>query len=364
VSDLVDARLLIVTNVVVAAVCVALVVATIITKVRRHRAERQTELRHHLVRPLVVAVAAGEDDDGTAEAALTALPPPARADAEAVILGMLSKIRGEPATSLVRILGDFGSIRRALDDLDSRSVVRRSRATWLLGMTRDPAVAPAIRPRLGDHEAEVRLLAVEALGRIGDADSATAVLDTLTDGRGQPGVPAASVAEALMAMGPGIAEPLRRALDDPRESVREVAATVAGHGLFGQLTPRLLDRVDDDLSRTVRASAARAVGAIGGHAAVEVLARATAAGNPPAVRHAAAAALGELGQREGVATLCALLDDDDRRLAEIAALSLLDLGQPGRNVLVSAAAGDDGPGNAAAAFILDVHRLQTAGRQR
>lgn len=364
-TDFVDARLLVIANLVVAAACLTLVLVTGLAKAFRERAARREASSHAAVRPLVITVAAGEDDDGEAAAALRALGTTAREHAEGVILGMLPKIRGEPAAAMVTILGDFGAIERAVRHLGARSVVARSRATWLLGLTRDPRFGDLLRSRLSDRNPEVRLLAVEALGKLGYSAAATDVIGTLHTSRGRVGVPAAIVAESLMSMGPDIAPALAEALADDDPAVRDVAAKVARHGLFGQVVPALRRLVDGDASPVVRASAAEALGRIGGYDDVAQLTSVTTPGHEALVRRAGAAALGELGQRAAVPSLVALLDDDDRRLAEIAATALLELGQPGRDALTAAARSDgDGAGNAAAAFTLDIHRLQTAGRGR
>ena len=364
-TDSVDARFLIITNLVVAAACVILVLVTALAKAFRERTARREASNHAAVRPLVITVAAAEDDDGAAAAALRALGPTARAHAEGVILGMLPKVRGEPAADMAKLLGDFGAIDRAVRHLGARSVVTRSRATWLLGLTRDQRFGEPLRARLGDRNPGVRLLAVEALGKLGYSSAATEVLGTLHASRGRVGVPAATVAESLMSMGPGIVDALAQALADDDPAVRDVAAKVAGHGLFGQLAPALRRAIDRDESPVVRASAAQALGRIGGHDDVASLAAVTAPGDDALVRRAGAAALGELGQRAAVPALVALLDDEDRRLAEIAAAALLELGQPGRDALTAAAQSDgDGAANAAAAFTLDIHRLQTASRGR
>jgi HEAT repeat protein len=133
---------------------------------------------------------------------------------------------------------------------------------------------------------------------------------------------------------------------------------VARHGLFGQLAPALRRLVDDDPSPVVQSSAAEALGRIGSRADVATLVAATGPDRPPPLRRAAAAALGELGQRDGIAALTPLLADRDRRLAEVSAWALLELGAPGVAALEAARDGDDAASRAAA-FVLDVQRLRT-----
>ena len=166
-----------------------------------------------------------------------------------------------------------------------------------------------------------------------------------------------------MALGPDVAPLLAPALDDSDSALRDVAAKVARHGLFGQLAPALRTLVDDDPSPVVQSSAAEALGRIGGHADVATLAAATGSDRPPPLRQAAAAALGELGQRDGLVALTPLLADPDRRLAEIAAWALLELGRTGVEAL-ERARDQGGAASHAASFVLDVQRLRTGAGAR
>jgi HEAT repeat protein len=60
-----------------------------------------------------------------------------------------------------------GEIEKATMMLTSCSAVQRPRAAYLLGLVRDPASAALVLPLLNDHVADVRLVAVQALGTIG-----------------------------------------------------------------------------------------------------------------------------------------------------------------------------------------------------
>jgi HEAT repeat protein len=358
VNDLVSFRLLVIVNIVVAAACVVMILVTAGAKITRSRRVRVQAARRAEVRSFVVTIGAGEDDDGAAADALSRLGADQRDAVETMIGGLLTKVRGEPAQELVGVLDRYGALERAVAGLRSRSPVRRSRSVRLLGLARDPRGADLVLPMLRDRDPEVRALAVEALGKIGDADASAPILETLRPSHGRPGVPAATVAESLMALGSSVAAVLAPALDDDDPALRDVAAKVARHGLFGQLAPSLRRLVGDDPSPVVQSSAAEALGRIGGHADVATLVAATGPDRPPPLRRAAAAALGELGQRDGIAALIPLLADRDRRLAEVAAWALLELGAPGVAELEAARDGDDAASRAAA-FVLDVQRLRT-----
>jgi HEAT repeat protein len=363
VSDLVSLRLLVVINLALAASCVVMIILTAGAKIRRSQRARAEAGPRARVRPFVLTIGAGEDDDGSAAEALAQFGADERDAAESMVGGLLTKVRGEPAVALVAVLDRYGAIERAAAGLRSRSAVRRARSVRLLGLSRDPRRAELILPMLRDRDPEVRMLAVEALGKIGSADASAAILETLRPSHGRPGVPAATVAESLMALGPDVAAVLAPALDDDDAALRDVAAKVARHGLFGQLAPALRRLVDADPSPVVRSSAAEALGRIGGHADVSTLVAATGSDRPPPLRRAAAAALGELGQRDGIAALTDLLADPDRRLAEVAGWALLELGRPGADALDAAR---DGAGTAsrAASFVLDVERLRSMAGAR
>jgi HEAT repeat protein len=363
VSDLVSLRLLIIVNLVLAACCLVMIVVTAGAKISRSRRTRAQAGPRARVRPFVLTIGAGEDDDGSAATALAELGADERDAAETMVGGLLTKVRGEPALALVAVLDRYGAIDRAAAGLRSRSAVRRARSVRLLGLSRDPRRADLILPMLRDRDPEVRALAVEALGKIGNADASAAILETLRPSHGRPGVPAATVAESLMALGPDVAGVLAPALADDDAALRDVAAKVARHGLFGQLAPALRGLVDSDPSPVVRSSAAEALGRIGGHADVATLVAATGSDRPPPLRRAAAAALGELGQRDGIPALIALLADPDRRLAEVAAWALLELGRPGAEAL-EAARDRAGTASRAAGFVLDVERLRSLAGSR
>ncbi|HET8601230.1 MAG TPA: HEAT repeat domain-containing protein [Segeticoccus sp.] len=360
--DTVAGHLLLVAGVVIVATCLVLAAVIIVAKVVRARVLRATALRQAPLRPLVLAVAAGEDDDGTARAQLTAVPSSQRADVRDLLVALLSKVRGGPAEDLVAILGELRTVDAARESLHSRSAIRRARAARVLGLMREEAYAADLVGALADRSPEVRLVAARALGMIGDPSAATAVLEAVRGTHGGVGIPASIAAEALIGMGVGVGPALREALHADDATMRAVAAGVAGVGLFTSTAPRLRVLLASDPDERVRRTAAQALGRLGGPGDVAVLVGSTHADQPTPLRRVAAQALGELGDPSAVPALTALLVDEDRRLAQLSGQALAQLGPPGLRVLVEFADGEGAVGRASRAA-LAVEELRAASRR-
>ncbi|MEW1953996.1 HEAT repeat domain-containing protein [Terrabacter sp. NPDC080008] len=332
-------------------VCVLLVLLVVAVRARRHRRQRREEMLLSPLRPHLIEVAAGEDDEGVAVRQLTGATDASRTVLDRNIVELLTKIRGVPAEQLVEVLEAHGAVEAAARDLTSRSAVRRARAAQLLGLARAGGAVPLLVNALEDEAVEVRNSAAYALGLIGDAAAAGPVLSAI--GHPERGLPAATAAEALQSMGVGISEVLREALDDDHPRTRMVAAHLSGERSFTRCLPDLRRLLEEDGDLTVRETCAHAIGRLGRGDDVEVLARHTGAGEPLALRRACVAALGELGQPAAVPALAALLDDPDPRLAELAAAGLLGLGADGREALVGHA---DDPAVQSAQLVASLQR--------
>jgi len=308
-------------------------------------------------RPALIEMASGEDEDGQARAVLYAVPPRTWERLRPSVVAFLIRVRGTPADELGDLLRAHGEIARATRMLTSRSAKRRARAAYLLGLVRDPESAAFLLPLLGDHDADVRLVAARALGAIREPSAAGGVLHALRTQHGHIGLPAWVAAEALLAMGVGIAPVLRIGLDSEDAAVRNVCALVAGHGTITSAAPQLRTLLDADSDADVRASAAVALGRIGGADDVDTLARHTDVLETTLLRRACATALGDLGDGEGLDILAGLLGDEDRRLAQLAADALVRIGSLGIARLEDAAAGR-GPSARVAVGALDIAGLR------
>jgi HEAT repeat protein len=322
--------LLYLTPAVVLAACLAMVVLIVATKVARTRRERRTAALVAPYRIDLLAVSAGEDDDGSHRARLVGADGPSREALDGTMTTLLGKVRGAPADHLAEVLHAHGAIDRAMEELEHRSSVRRARAAHLLGLCHIHRALSGLAAALGDPTPEVRASAAHALGLIGNPAVARRVLDAV--GTSRP-IPAGAAADALEGMGTGISEALLDALHDPSPTVRTVAAQVSGEGSFTRSTPRLRELLTHDPDLTVREAVAGALAHLGRAEDVEVLARHTGNEQPTPLRRTCVTALGELGEPSAAPHLVALLDDTDPRLAELAATALLCLGALGREAL-------------------------------
>ncbi len=327
------ATLLVVAPAVVLGACIGLILLIIGTKVTRTRSERRAARLVAPFRGHLLAVSAGEDDDGEHRAALISAPRESREAIDTAIRQLLKKVRGVPADHLIEVLVAHDAPTRALADLTHRSAVRRARGAQLLGLCRVNHSLPALVTVLGDPAAEVRASAAYALGLIGNPAGAKDLLDAVGAERS---IPAGPAADALGAMGLGISGALASALNHPSATTRNVAAHVSGDGSFTRSTPLLRSLVSDDPDLTVREAAAQSLSQLGRREDVDVLAWNTTQGHPTEVRRACAQALGDLGEPLAVPHLARLLDDEDPRLAEVAATSLLRLGPTGQAVVAAA----------------------------
>jgi HEAT repeat protein len=313
----------------------------LIVAVKMHRGRSSVRSTSLLAsyRKALIAMASGEDEDGQAKDALYAVPATTWVRLRPNVLAFLPKVRGISADDLSDLMRFHGEIDRAKEMLTSRSAVRRAHGAYLLGLVRDRFSSPFLLRLLGDPDADVRLVAARALGVIGEPLAASGVLGALRTHHGQIGLPAWVAAEALLAMGSEITPGLQAGLASEDPAVRNVCAMVAGHGTFASTVPQLRILLATDSEADVRASAAVALGQIGGADDVAPLVRLTDASETTVLRRIAATALGNLGQRESLDTLTVLLSDGDPRLARLAAESLVQIGPEGISRLGEAASG-------------------------
>jgi HEAT repeat protein len=353
----VTSQLVALAELLIAAACTALMLVIVLSRAHRVRTTRRGAVLLAPHRPLLLAVAAGEDGEGSAHASLQRLPDRSWQHVRVAVIAMLAKVRGAPAESLVGLLQAHGEVDRATARLRSRSAVSRARGAYLLGLLQDPVHVPALLPLLSDPSPEVRLGAVRSLGLIGDACAAEAVLAAVPLQGGRIGVPAWVAAEALIGMGMSVAPVVRTALASADPAVRGVAVTVAGAATLSSLCPELRVLLEQDPSPEVRERAAVALGQLGSPRDVAPLVRQTASSQPAALRRTCVAALGELGDAGALPTLTGLLEEQDRRLAELSAEALVRLGPSGLRELVTAASGT-GARASVARGALDMARLR------
>jgi HEAT repeat protein len=261
---------------------------------------------------------------------LVAIPDDVWKAVEPGALRLLGKLRGEAHRALVSVFLRRGVARTALRDLRSRSRVRRARAAQVLGDLGLPEAVPEICLLLTDRHAEVRVVAVRALGRIGDPAAAWRLIAGLDQ---RDPVPSLLVTDALVQLGPEAEVTLSAALDHPQARVRVVCLDALGLLGAAASLPRIARVLRTDDTLEVRVAAAANLGRLGARSAVEPLTEAVSADRPAPVRAAAARALGELGAPAAVPALVALLDDREYRVAHEAGQALRRLGRTGLQAL-------------------------------
>lgn len=208
---------------------------------------------------------------------------------------------------------------------------------------------------------EIRIWAVEALGKLEDSRAVEPLIDVMVNNYGlirssaacalghlgQPAVAPlltalregkvqvrTSAAEALSQLGELALEPLKAALGDEDELVRSSAARVLGQlGDSRAVEPLIAALSDKD--GPVRYVAARALARLEDKRAVEPLIR-TLGDADWRVRDRAAKALGLLGDERAIASLIVALGDEDGRVRDQATEALARLGEPALEPLIFA----------------------------
>jgi HEAT repeat protein len=337
----------------IALACATAVAVTVLASPRKGKETAKSRAALAPYRRALIVLVAGEDVDGQAKAVLCALPPPVWARLRPTVIAFLTKVCGAPADSLGDLMRAHGEIDQATKMLTSRSAVRRARAAYLLGVVGDQRNVTKVLPLLGDRVADVRLVAAQALGAIGDPCAASAVLRAVPAQHGQHGLPTWVATEVLLAMGLEIGPVLHLGLVSKDPAVRKVCAVVAGRGGYLTAAPQLRILLVADSDSEIRASAAVALGRVGGPHDAAALTKCTDAGEPIELRRTCVIALGDLGYRESLATLIRLLGDDDPRLADLAADSLVRIGPEGIAKLEIVAAVPQEPSARAASGALE-----------
>jgi HEAT repeat protein len=317
-------RVFTVTIVVLAAVVTMIGMAIVIVRaVRQVRRRRVSALAAGPRRALLTFVAENGEEGGDD---LANIPDDAWKAVEPGALGLLGKVRGEAHLALVSVFLRRGTARVALGALRSRSPVRRARAAQVLGDLGLRQAVPELCRLLTDRHGEVRVVAVRALGRIGDPAAAWRLIASLD--RPDP-VPSLLATQALVQLGSEAEVTLSAALDHPQARVRAVCLDALGLlGATGSVQ-RVARVLREDTVLDVRVAAASTLGKLGTRSALEPLTRALTPARPAPLRAAAARALGDLGTPSAVDALVALLDDDAYRVAHAAAHALRRLGRNG-----------------------------------
>lgn len=309
-------------------------------RARRLRRERRRAVVADPLRPLLLELAAGEPSEAEqALQRLVLLDDGTWAALEPDVESLLLKVRGETKGAVVGLLERRGALARAVAQTRSRSGVRRAHGAEVLGAAGRQSALPDLVRLLQDPEPEVRQVAARALGRIGAAGAASALLVALSADRS---IPPRIVATAIARIGVGAYPALEAALRRGDDLQRAVAAEIAGlTGAVGT-TSALLGLLADDPELEVRIRSARALGRIGAPYAVDRLLAVVSAGEPTALRAVAARALGDLGDARAVPVLAELVTNPAHRVAANAAVALTRCGTGGLRALRECATSPEG----------------------
>ncbi len=188
-------------------------------------------------------------------------------------------------------IGDPQAVSALLLSLDDPHWSVRCAAATALGRIRSPRATRALLDHLADDDATVRRAVVAALGEIGDARAAQRLTEILED----PGLQATAL-EALRRIGGPALPEIERTPAQIGPEARRLLVNLVGKIEDGRAARFLIQALSDPVA-AVRAEAAMALGDGGHLEAVRHLSQLKTADPSPEVRHAASSALRRLGPR-------------------------------------------------------------------
>jgi HEAT repeat protein len=269
----------------------------------------------------------------------------------------LATWQGPVGTVVPTLLGKLRS-ERGLDFLTAHIAdpdpAARAAIAAALGRTGTDRALPPLLELLRDMVDEVRIAAARAVGDCQNPSAVDALLDEMADEN--PLVRAAVVEALARIKSPKSIDMLSHAsTEDPDRNVREVALAALRRVSTGAVTPLIQALLGNDLSQriravsqlleqgkasilpltellmheepTVRASAAEVLGALGDAAALNTLIIAAIADSDDRVRLSATTALGRVKHARSAQVLAGLLEDQDSKVADAAAIGLENLSE-------------------------------------
>jgi HEAT repeat protein len=223
--------------------------------------------------------------------------------------------RGEVLEALVR--HGSGVTELLIEQLESEDLEIRKAAAVALGRIGDARAAPALIEVL-EEDAEMFIAAADALAKIGDPRAFEPLLARVGD---TSAAVRQAVIGALNSLGsPEMPVRVLPLLSDADPNVRESAVRIAGYFGYAECTDRLLERCHDEDER-VRRAAVEHLPYLEDERAAAALVGALRDGTPK-VRAAAAAAMAQSEGREVSAHLTGALADEDSWVRYFAARSL------------------------------------------
>lgn len=313
-------------------------------------------------RRAVIAIAAGDDPNGTSRDLLRAQPTVVWDAMDAAIVDVLAKVKGPQVAALVDILEGHGHVEAARRQLRSLSAVRRAAAVRRLGLMRVGGETARVAHALTDPSIIVASEAAAALGRLSAAEYVPQLLASALGRepvfrRSGAGVAIEVVASAIAAIGPDAVGAVRSALVGRDGALAAVAAEVVARASLTQLVPTVRGLLLIENRPEVLVALAGALGQLGGRRDARHLIRVAKSELPEIARIAAIEALATLRDPTFCAELGDLMASPSRRVSTSAASALAALGEPGIDELERHAL-RSGPSSAVAAYSLSVRGVR------
>jgi HEAT repeat protein len=313
------------------ALALAGVVLLLVIRAVRQATFRRRQQNSAAIRARIVAAMVEEDDEAaTADHDLLVLRGLAWHRAEAAMLAMLPKVRGDARGRLLTVLRARGTDRRALKQTRSRRAFVRCQGAFALGVLRSTDAVDRLIGLLDDRSALVRRVAVRSLGQIGDARAAEPLLALANRDLGLTRDLVFALSEFQLDGAPALRAAVRHGIEHYDRS-GPLAASVLGMIQDVGAAPALTDAALRGPT-ALRLAAARALGQLDSPLGVPPL-QASLRAPSNQVRVAAATSLGRLGAEIAIPGLIAAVRSPDPGTARAAAAALVDMGPVGRGAL-------------------------------
>ncbi len=207
-------------------VATVMLVALVTQRAVRHRRERRRAELDERLRPLVLEASIAEDDEVDALLArVRALDGEEREHVGRTVSSMLRGITGEAADRLRALADASGLAPRVIAAARHRDPVVRADVAEALGLLAPEGALALLLELADDASADVRTVAIRALGAFDEPASVDRVVAALAV---DSGIPTSVAASALLQQGSAVGDRVRRALEDDDPGVRRGAARVAG----------------------------------------------------------------------------------------------------------------------------------------
>jgi HEAT repeat protein len=312
-----------------AALSAVFLIALVVRRVSLAREERgRAELEERL-RPLALALVAGDDVE------LPDLAPAERAMLAEAIGRLSRRVTGESRLRIGAYFAGTTAYEAELRALRDRRAWRRATAAYRLGDMACPEAVPDLLHVLADRDPDVRAAAARSLGRLGAGDAAGPLVHALVGNL----VPRAIAFRAVLDVGANALPDVRRLAGHSDANVRAAAVELLGWIGDASDDGLLIEAVGDPAAE-VRARAAAALGRLASADGAEALARALD-DRIYFVRLHAARALGQVGERSAVPRLLRQAREDRFEAARAAAQAVARVDPAA--LLEAAASPDAGP---------------------